>query len=88
MIFSHYPENLHPSGQWWLPSSRLSLDRFPARLTCLGNPLFEMCCFQMGIARKGRVGAKACQDDLGRFFPTFARMTEGGGAKAVWAMPI
>ena len=34
----------------------------------LGKPLFEMCCFHMGIARK------ACQNGLGHFFPTLPRM--------------
>ena len=53
-----------------------------------------MCCFHMGIARKGvggggdevwntffpRLpgGVRACQDGLGHFFSTFARLTEGG----------
>ena len=42
----------------------------------------------MGIAHKGGGGVKACQDGLGHFFSTFARLTEGGGSKAIWAMPI
>ena len=46
-----------------------------------------MCCFHMDIARKGG-GVKACQDGLGPFFSTFARLTEGAGSKAVLAMPI
>ena len=33
-------------------------------------------------------GVMACQDGLGHFFSTFARLTEGGGSKAIWAMPI
>ena len=57
-----------------------------------GKPLFEMCCFHMGIARKGGAcqdgldffphlpgGVRACQDGLWHFFFTFARFTEGGG---------
>ena len=33
---------------------------------------------------------RACQDGLGHFFSTFARLTErvGGLSKAVWAVPI
>ena len=31
---------------------------------------------------------RACQDSLGHFFSTLARLTEGGGSKAIWAMPI
>ena len=67
----------------------------------LGKPLFEMCCFHMGIARKACQnglghffptlprGVRACQDGLGHFFSTFARLPEGGGgSKAIWAMPI
>ena len=54
----------------------------------IGKPLFEMCCFHMGIARKGGGGVEACQDGLGHFFSTFARLTEGGESKAIWAMPI
>ena len=41
---------------------------------------FEMCYFNMGIARK-EGGVKACQDCLGHFFPTFspgARVCQGG----------
>ena len=57
----------------------------------LGKPLFEMCCFHMGIARKACQnglghffptlprGVRACQDGLGHFFSTFARLPEGGG---------
>ena len=33
-------------------------------------------------------GIRACQDELGHFFSTFARLTEQGGSKAIWAMPI
>ena len=33
-----------------------------------GKPLFEMCCFHMGIAHMGGEGVKACQDSLGHFF--------------------
>ena len=48
-----------------------------------------MCCFHMGIAQKGGGrGVKACQDGLEHFFSTFARLTEGGGSKAILAMPI
>ena len=37
-----------------------------------------MCCFHMGIARKGEGGdVKACQDGLGHFFPTFAQGCKG-----------
>ena len=50
--------------------------------------LCEMCCFHMGIARKGEWGVKACRDGLGHFFSTFARLTKGRGSKAIWAMPI
>ena len=32
----------------------------------------------MGIAHKGGGGVKACQDGLGHFFSTFARLTEEG----------
>ena len=64
----------------------------------LWMPLFEMCCFHMGIAPialKGE-GVKACQDGLGYFFPTLPRgaracqdgLGQGGGSKAIWAMPI
>ena len=42
----------------------------------LGKLLFEMYCFNMGIARKGEGGVKACQDGLGHFFSTLARLTE------------
>ena len=71
----------------------------------LGKPLFEMCCFHMGIARKGRGCkglpgwfwalfshvARGCKGLPGWFealFSTFACLTEGGGSKANWAMPI
>ena len=33
-------------------------------------------------------GERACQDGLGHFFSTFAHLTEGGGSKAILAMPI
>ena len=33
-------------------------------------------------------GVRACQDGFGHFFSTFARLTEEGGSKAIWAMPI
>ena len=36
----------------------------------------------------GGVRVRACQDGMGHFFSTFARLTEGGGSKAIWAMPI
>ena len=55
----------------------------------VGNPLFEMCCFLMGIACKGGGGAvKACQDGLGHFFSHVCLFDRGGGSKAIWAMPI
>ena len=37
-----------------------------------GKPLFEMCCYHMGIARKGGGSVKACQNGLEHFFPMFA----------------
>ena len=57
------------------------------RGTIRGEPLFEMCCFHMGIARKGR-GCKGLPGGFGALFRTFARLTEGRGYKAIWAMPI
>ena len=38
-------------------------------------------------------GVRACQDGMGHFFSTFARLTEGpsergGGSEAIWARPI
>ena len=33
-------------------------------------------------------GVRTCHDGLVHFFFTFARLTEGGGSKAIWAMPI
>ena len=41
----------------------------------------------MGIAHKGGGGVKACQDGLGHFFSTFARLTEGKGLKLFGQWP-
>ena len=50
--------------------------------------LFQMCCFHMGIFRKGG-GVKACQDGLGHFFfPHLPVWQRGGSSKAIWAMTI
>ena len=46
-----------------------------------------MCCFHMGIVRKGGGVVKVCQDGLGHFFSTFARLTEGGGLKLFGQRP-
>jgi len=46
----------------------------------LGKPLFEMCCaFYPTLPGCER----ACQDGLGHFFSTIARLTEGGESKAI-----
>ena len=50
--------------------------------------LFQMCCFHMGIFRKGG-GCKGLPGWFGALFSMFARLTEGGpvgGSKAIWAM--
>ena len=44
-----------------------------------GEPLFEMCCFHVGIARKGGRGVKACQDGLEHFFHV-SPFDRGGGS--------
>ena len=35
----------------------------------LGKPLFEMCCFHMGIARKGVCVCKGSPGGFGALFP-------------------
>ena len=69
-------------------------------LSVLGKPLFEMCCFHMGIVCKGRGacqdgsghsfprlpgGVRACQDGLGHFFLRLPVRKRWEGSKA---MPI
>ena len=49
------------------------------QVSFLGKPLFEMCCFHMGnFSPRLPGGVRACQDGLGHFFSTFARLAEGG----------
>ena len=40
-------------------------------LTHIGKPLFEMCCFHMGIARKGR-GCRGLPGWFGALFSPFS----------------
>ena len=49
---------------------------------------FRNLFFPYGHCPKGGGGVKACQDALEHFFPTFARLTEGWGSKAIWVLPI
>ena len=48
-----------------------------------GSPFLKYVV-SMGIG--GSV--KSCQDGLEHFYSTFTRLTEGGGTKAIWAIPI
>ena len=51
----------------------------------LRKPLFEMCCFHMGIARKGG-GGKGLPGWFGALFFHVCPFDRGEGSKAIWAM--
>ena len=48
-----------------------------------GNPFFEMCCLFCSFVARGCNVLPGC---FGALFSTFARLTEGGGFKAIWAL--
>ena len=54
-----------------------------------GSPFLKCVVSIWTLPLRGRWGVRACQDGLGHFFSTFARLTEeeGGGSKAIWAIP-
>ena len=52
-----------------------------------GSP-FLKCVVPIWALHERGGGVKACQDALEHFFPTFARLTEGWGSKAIWVLPI
>ena len=81
-IPAHFCTTLHcreyplPCQTYRFLSWQLSPITFGIGHRWLGKPLFEMCCFHMGIAHQGGV-VKACQDSLGHLFPTLP-----GGVRA------
>ena len=85
------PDCGHDAG-WRYSGCRTEINCVSYWVTRTVKPFFEMCCFNVGIARKGgwrckglpewfgapfshvAWGVRSCQDDLGHFFSTFARL--------------